>query len=129
MRTVLIIYIAGYALVVGGMLLIYVFVIPRDDKKGDHWWTTPLDVLLAVLMFIGMLLLAISNDSTTLKTAWKVLAPTMVAIQLFVNIQARVVHMRATRDRSDVRTRAGDLAMLLFVSPALALNLVYAFSR
>ena len=129
MRTALVIYMIVYALVVGGTLILYVWAVPADEKKDDRWWTTPLDALLAGLAFIGMFLLATDHDSAALRGTWKVLAPAMVAIQLFLNVRARLAHMHAVNDRADLHVPSADLGVLLFVSPALALNLVYAFHK
>ena len=127
MKTLLVTYIVAYALVVGGMLLVYTFLVPAEEKTDDHWWTIPVDTLLAVVTFVGMLLLYTQAAPASIKTAWKVVAPALVAIQLYLNIDARVKHMRETGDMPDAESRAGDIAMLVFIVPALALNLVYAF--
>lgn len=129
MKFILITYMAVYALALGGMLLVYIFAVPLDEKKGDRWWTTPLDTLLVGLAFTGMFLLASGNDSAFIKTTWKFLAPAMVAIQLYLNVRARAEHMSVTGDTSDLQSKAGDFAILIFVAPALALNLAYAFAR
>lgn len=129
MKILLMTYVIVYALGIGGMLLVYAFAVPAEEKEGDRWWTTPLDALLAAIMLAGMLLLLTGNDSPPLKTAWKAVAPALVAVQFYLNLGARAQHMRTTGDQSDAESRTGDLGILLFVIPALALNLVYAFSR
>ena len=127
MKILLIGYLTAYALVMGGMLLVYILVVPAEEKKDDRWWTTSLDALLAAVAFAGMLLLVTGNDSPSLKTAWKIVAPVLTATQLYLNIRGRANHMRDAGDKPDWQTRAGDLGILLFVAPALALNLAYAF--
>ena len=126
--TLLLIYIGLYTLVVGGTLLVFVFLLPAEEKKDTPWRVTAVDTVLFVAGLAGMLFLATGYDAPAVKTLWKFVAPAMVVIQLAMNIHARAKHMRTTGDVPDAQTRIGDFGMLLFVAPALALNLAYAFA-
>ena len=125
MRVLLIVYMGLYALFVGGILLVYLFVIPKGEKRHDPSWETPLDVILLLTGFAGMWLLATENEA--MKASWQVVAPVMVALQLFMNIRGRAKQMREQNDQPDTYSRMSDVMFLLFMVPSLGLNLAYAF--
>lgn len=119
------VYMGLYALFVVGIVLAHLFLIPKDEKRHDPSWETPLDIILLLTGFAGMWFLVTENEA--MKASWQVVAPVMVALQLFMNIRGRAKHMREQNDQPDTYSRMSDVLFLLFMVPSLGLNLAYAF--
>ena len=61
-RYLLISYVVVYAVVTAFVFVAYAGVVPKDDKKGDKPWKTPLDLILALAALAGMLLFFFSIE-------------------------------------------------------------------
>ena len=128
LRYVFLGYIVLYAFIAVGMFSLHALIVPREEKKDDKPWETPLDILLSVTGLAGMLFLYLHFEPNWLKIAWLPVSVVLLLVQVWANLRDRLGWLRtpgADADRG--AARAADLTTLMFLTPSLALNLLYAF--
>jgi amino acid transporter len=126
LRYLLLGYIIVYTVIAVGMFSLNVIIVPREDKKDDRAWETPLDVVLALLGLAGMLLLYFRFEPSWLKLKWIPVSIGLALTQVWLNFRGRKFRATAAQDDPGA-LRAADLATLLFLAPSLPLNFIYAF--
>ncbi|HWQ92110.1 MAG TPA: hypothetical protein VN673_10590 [Clostridia bacterium] len=128
LRYVFLGYIILYAIIAVGLFSLHALIVPSEEKENDRPWETPLDISLSVLGLAGMLLLYLQFEPNWLKIVWIPVSVLLLLGQVWLNLRDRLGWVRSAKaDRN--ATRAADLTTLVFLTPSLALNLVYAFRR
>ena len=128
LRYLLLGYIILYVFLGVGLFALHAFYVPKEDKKDEPVWETPLDLLLSVISLAGMVFLFTGFEPGWLKSAWRPVSVVLALVQMWGELRARSSLSKTPGDEEDREARtAGDITLLLFVAPALALNLLYAF--
>jgi amino acid transporter len=121
-------YIIVYLVIAVGLFSLYAQIVPRDEKKNDPVWETPLDLLLALTGLAGMLFLYLGVQPHWLKIAWRPISVAILLVQIWGNLKSRVTWNRSPEASQEKGLRAAaDLTTLVFLAPSLILNLYYAF--
>jgi amino acid transporter len=126
LRYLLLGYIIVYTVIAVGMFSLNVIIVPREDKKDDRAWETPLDVVLALLGLAGMLLLYFRFEPSWLKLTWIPVSIGLALTQVWLAIRDRQFRAAAAQDDPG-GVRVADLTTIFFLAPSLLLNFIYAF--
>jgi hypothetical protein len=130
MKTLLLVYMGVYAVVVVAATLLETLVVPAAER--DPFWETLLDVVLLGAGFVGMVLFFREVEDPQVRLLWRFVAPSLVLGQswLFVrHLRSRAQMITDSEqewtERHMAWTEAGFLALLL---PSLGINLSFAFA-
>ena len=128
MRTFLLVYTIAYTLVAIGGFVVYVFLLPREEKTGDAPGETVLDAVLILIGLAGMVLLLLDFAPSGLKSTWKVVSVGLVLTQFWLNLRGRARHLAENPGtEQSLFVRMADFGLLALLAPSLGFNLVYAF--
>jgi hypothetical protein len=126
LKTLIYIYVAGYALVV-------VWGVVDGFKEREPWWDIASDLILLPLGFIGMLLYLFDVDDTSwVRSMWKGVTVAIIVGQLITNLLHR---RRVLSGKTELKPEqisqwtilAADLTAIVLLGPMVALNVIYAF--
>lgn len=125
-KTLIYLYVAGYALVV-------VWGINDSFKEKEPWWDTASDLILLPLGFVGMLLYLFNVDEPSwIRSVWKGVTVMIITGQLITNLLHR---RRVLSGKTELKPQeisqwtilAADLTAIVLPAPMVALNVIYAF--
>ena len=126
MRTLIYIYVVGYALAV-------IWTIFDNLKEKEPWWDIASDLILLPLGFIGMLLYLFDvDDPSWIRSMWKGVTILIIVGQLISNVLHRHL-VFSGKTELDPKTISqwtilfADLTSILLLAPMVALNILYAF--
>lgn len=126
MRTLIYIYVVGYAVVVTWAAF-------DSFKEKEPWWDIASDLILLPLGFIGMLLYLFNVDEPSwIRSMWKGVTVLIIVGQLTTNVLHR---NRVLSGKTELKPEqisqwtilAADLTAIVLMGPMVALNILYAF--
>jgi hypothetical protein len=123
LRYLLLGYIILYVFLGVGLFALHAFYVPKEDKKDEPVWETPLDLLLVAIGLAGMVFLFSEFRPYWLPIVWRPVSVLLLVTQVWLNLKGRYEY--ADEDKQ-ART-AADIFTLSFLAPSLVLNLIYAF--
>ena len=122
LTTLIWIYIVLYSLAVLAMLIA-----ERISEDQDPLWEHVLDVVLLGAGLAGMFFFQMQPQVAGLKTAWKVVVPILVVVQLVYNLWDRKQMVATDEELTDEMMQQVDVITILVLVPSLVINGLYAY--
>jgi hypothetical protein len=120
MKTVLVVYAAFYSFVA-------IVTIVDDLRSGKSVWDTSSDLILLPLGLLGILLYRFDVSNVDVKSAWKIVAPTIVAGQIATNLIGRFLMKKRVGAEHGDAVLFSDVVSPLLLVPMFLANLAFAF--
>jgi hypothetical protein len=128
LRYFLIGYLVVYFVFMIMLFTAYKVIVPKEDKKKDKPWETPLDIAMAVAGLGGMIFLLIDFQSATAKIIWRPLSVALLLGQIYLCVRSRVRTIASGEVKpGEPEAKIADIVTLLFLLPSLCLNIYWAF--